>query len=536
MRALLPFPACCLVALTAVGASVAQDPPSLRLSVFVVGSKDAPETKGMLDAVRGAGMAPRLVERAACAPEALRTADVVLVDWPAEDALGERLPLGPFERWDRPTVFVGTAGERFANRWGLPTATAMAAMPGPTRGPEMQERRPPDGAVTVVWRQGHLFHFPAPSAALRDGSERAWLMATLTQAARFVSDRPILRLGAPAGAELPVAERERRERVAAACLKLGLEAHDRASLMALPERLVGGDQATAARLLVDLLPGSKDASATRNTWSSWLGVHGAALVWDPLSFAWRLDRLAFGRGVASSACRDDARADGADRPADAVALAGKVVLHHGGRALADLATFSCWLGDVHYQWDRRGGWFRMENHADVPAGARATAWTVSVLDTAADEEVIWGGGPPPRPRVSARGDFRDLVERVFLPTLLLDPGTSLRRRAEDDADGLQALGVHLAGRCMDPTVEHVLLVEPATGAVVRTWRLVRGRASYTTSIAATTACGPLLLPTGQVDGMRNRPREFTIVDAKWNPELPPALATATERLAKPRGR
>lgn len=518
----------------------AQAVPTVRLTVQVVAAKDGPRTAALVEALRAAGMQIRLVDRETCAPELLRTADVVLVDWPATAAFGANVPLGPFERWDRPTILLGDAGERFAHAWGLPGASEMAAMPAEERGPEMQQLPKAAGGIDAAtarstWRQGNLFHVGgAEGDGVLPAEQIARLAPLIAHAARFVSDRPIVRRGAPHGAELPAAEQQRRQRIADACRTLGVVAKEPASLQALPSRLEGAERKTAAQLLVDLLPGSKDLDDTRATWQSWLRVHGDNLVWDAWSMTWRVDWLAYWRGVPTNACRGDARADGGERDPAAVALATKVVQHHGGRALADLATFSCWLGDVHYQWDRRRGYFRMESHAVIPAGARVTPWQVSVIDTAADEQVIWGGNG--RLRVSARSAYRELVERVFLPTMLLDPGVSLVRRPADDGDGLQALGVRLAGRGMDPTGEHVLLVEPSTGAIVRTWRLTRGRALITVSMGAATGVGPLLLPCEQTEQHRNGQRAFVIAEAKWNPELPADLATATERLSQPRAK
>ena len=518
----------------------AQAVPTVRLTIQVVGKAGTPRTKGLVEALRAAGMQPRLVDRESCAPQLLRTGDVVLVDWPATVPLGTDVPLGPFERWDRPTILLGDAGERFAHAWGLPSASEMAAMSAEERGPEMQQLPQPAEATDPAtarstWRQGNLFHFGGGDGdGVMPAEQIAKLVELIERAARFVSDRPIVRRGAPHGAELPTAEQQRRQRIADGCSTLGIVARDLASLKVLPSRLEGKERKTAAQLLVDLLPAGKDIDDTRGTWQSWLGVHGDNLVFDAWSMAWRVDWLAFWRHTPTSTCRGDARADGGGGDPAAVALATRVVQHHGGRALADLATFSCRRGEVHYQWDRRRGYFRMENHAVLPAGARGTPWQVSVIDTAADEEVLWGGNG--HIRVSARSAFRELVERVFLPTMLLDPGVSVVRRTADDADGLQALGVHLAGRGMDPTGEHVMLVEPTTGAIVRTWRLTRGRALFTVNMGEATGVGPLLLPCEQTELHRNRQRAFVIDEAKWNPELPADLATANHFLSQPRAK
>lgn len=69
------------------------------------------------------------VERNECAPEKVRSADVVVLDWSQQDGLMRWLqardeprhnPLGELARWDRPTVLIGSAGLNLAAAWGLP--------------------------------------------------------------------------------------------------------------------------------------------------------------------------------------------------------------------------------------------------------------------------------------------------------------------------------------------------------------------------------------------------------------------------------
>jgi hypothetical protein len=502
-------------------AIVADDAPGLRLDALL----------------REAGMRTRRVAVADCTPARLRFADVVLVDWPGEAPLGEALPLGALDRWDRPTVFVGTSGDRFASRWGLPTLRELAEPGGPARGPEVWTFTPPAGATTEVFRQGHLCHCPRPVAELlATAAERAWFAATVRHTARFATDRPILRHASANGAPLPPAEVVRRQRLDAAAQQLALDVTDRDVLLALADRLQGGDAHAAAALLDDLLPDGLEHERSRTNWRNWLRARREALVFDPLALVWRLDRLAFARGVPSAQLVGDARADGAEREPEAVALAVEVARHYGGRAFDDLATFTCWRGEVCYLWDRREGIFRMENHHVLRPGAFAMAWEVSVFDTAADRELIWGGGPPPRPRVSARADYREILTRLFLPALLLEPGTSLRRSREGDTAGLQRLVVRLAQRGADPKQALHLLVDPDTGAIasVESWLGDRNQATW--MLEATTACGPLLLPTGWSDEQRRRRVRFAIDEATWNPVLPAGLATAAERLTRPRDR
>ncbi|MBL8755108.1 MAG: hypothetical protein JNK15_17525 [Planctomycetes bacterium] len=518
-----------------VGLAAAQQAAvARRLNVWLVGDEQSARSQALLATLRGAGLQVRVLHRADCTPEALRTAHVVVVDWPATDPLGPRLPLGPYERWDRPTVFVGSCGARFAESWGLPTPTTMAAMAAADRGPEMQAFPPTAPARSVVWRQGNLVHFDDDPAEPLAESERAWFVQTVLAATTFVSDRPIFAHGVPAGAEPSPTERERRQRVYAGMPRDPTPAQAAEALRQAIERLDGPEAKVAEAWLVDAVPGSQPLGTSRNNWRNWFRSRLAALVWDPLSVRWRVDELAFWRQVESSGLRGDARAEGAPEDAAAAALAAKVVQRHGGAAFGDLKTFSCWLGERFCQWDRRAGVLRVENFAEIPAGNLATPWEVAVFDTTADADLVRGGGPEPRPFVSARGTYRELVEQLFLPVLLLEPGVTVRRAPDEDTDGKQALHVRLMLRGMDPKALHVLFVDPATGAVDFHHRVVGARVQRGFRIDATAACGPLLLPAeARIEQGRNR-RPITFAEAKWNPELPADLATATGRRATPR--
>ncbi|MEO6597499.1 MAG: hypothetical protein ABIP94_22370 [Planctomycetota bacterium] len=96
-------------------------------------------------------------------------------------------------------------------------------------------------------------------------------------------------------------------------------------------------------MLVDLLCEGPDAQTTKDDWAFGLKRRDDALCWDALSQLWRVDPVALGFGKPSPR-----GADGAEREPAAVALAAKVVQHYGGRALANLQNFSCWLGQQHY--------------------------------------------------------------------------------------------------------------------------------------------------------------------------------------------
>lgn len=367
-------------------------------------------------------------------------------------------------------------------------------------------------------------------------AEPAWLVQTVRHAARFVTDHPIVRHPAPNGAPWPAAEMARRQRIEAAAGTLALDPTDLNVLLRLPDRLDGEHAELAATLLQDLVADAPDRDTTRRHWHNWLKPRLGAMVFDPLSWRWRLDPVAHWRGKATTALFGDGRADGGERHADAVALATQVVQRYGGRAFDDLSTFTCWQGELCLLWDRRGGWFRVENHGELPAGARATPWTVTVFDTAADTEVIWGGGPAPRPRVSGRGFFRDLVVRAFLPALLLDPGTSLHRDHAADSQGRQVLVVGLAVRGLDPRLRYRLTVDPATGTIERLEEERDGRVRTAWLPEATTPCGPMQLPTAWVTDHARRRTTFAIEAPTWNAVLPAGLESATELLTEPRER
>ncbi len=430
-----------LVAGCLCAAAIGQDrtrPDPFAPFAIVVG--DGPRAEALDTIVRDAGMRRRRIASADCTPTALRLADLVVIDWPDAAELGDSLPLGELDRWDRPTVFIGTSGERFARSWGLPGPGEMERMPADGLGPEMQRRLPPDGAATVVWRQGHLFHFACDVSPVDFASaERAWFQFVIREAMTFVTDRPILRHAPANGVPLPAAERERRQRIDATAALLQRNVTQRDGLAALPELLTGDRKVEAETLLQDLVVDGPGPETSRNNWRNWLKPRSDRLVWDGLSYLWRIDPLAHARGVPTLLLRGGVRADGGPRDPGAVALATKVAQHYGGRAFDDLTTFTCWQGDICYLWDRRGGWFRMENHGVLPAGARAVQWDLAVLDTAADRDVIWGGGPAPQPKVSARYAFRNLIVNAFLPAMLLEPGTSLHLRPDADSAEQRAL-------------------------------------------------------------------------------------------------
>lgn len=435
-----------------------------------------------------------------------------------------------------------------------------------------------------VWRQGNLLHFgfqSQPSKLNENG--RKLLLNGIDYIARFATDRPIVRVRTIFDAEGPAAPMLRLDQ----CLTPDCDVASLAALFSAPWReqierldpaaayafvrdripaLVRDDklfafsqlafdaainlQSTEAprkltalldaerggearELLHRLLPTGPEPDTTANNWRNWLGARQRYLVHDPRSLVFRLDPVAQWRRAESSGLRGPARADGdAEVDAEARELAAKVVAFHGGaRALDDLRTFSCRLEDVHYLWDRANGILRIENHGEVPVRTRTTPWQVIVFDAAADRDLIMGGGPAPRPRISGRGMYRQLVERIFLPLLLLERSTSLQLLPEG-GDGNHRLQVRIAGSGLDPHKTHVLIVEPNGKLVGYDYGPSAASRSNVMSINATTQVGPLQLPTTFANGGRVA-REHVYRGAEWNPRLPDRIIDAVELLLEP---
>lgn len=441
-----------------------------------------------------------------------------------------------------------------------------------------------------IWRQGHLLHFgfePSPSEYNETG--RKLLVNGIAYISRFLTDRPIVRsqsfvdnsglrppkhwlefmltspkfsrAGDLAGwfappwgeqiARLEMAEARAfvNERLPALCvegskftfdadaLQLGVDVQKPGVVRQLADmlRLAGmgpsGDEqaARARRLLGKLVADGPGPDTTANNWDYWVGSEGA-LCFDWHSHVWRLDPLAVRRAAKSADLRGPARADGdARRDPAATELAAKIVAHHGGaRAFDDLATFTCRFGEIRCCWDRHRGLFRLENTGTIPEDNRATPWQVVVFDTAADADVVRGGGPEPRPFVSGRSYYWELQDRLFLPLHLLEPGTSLRLLP--DSDGCRCLEVRPAGR--DPRYVYVLRVDPETGALrAMDWLRSQssGRATRFT-IEGLIEVGPLRLPGKFTRSLKGAPDVLEYVDAAWNPTLPDGVGTSKEML------
>ena len=122
------FPAITLVLALSIGAAAQDRSLNPALHVAFVGDLESARGKDFVEFLRAQFTRVDTVERATCSPEQLRTADVVVLDWPQEDGVmakhNRREPcknlLGERARWDRPTVLIGSAGLNLATEWALP--------------------------------------------------------------------------------------------------------------------------------------------------------------------------------------------------------------------------------------------------------------------------------------------------------------------------------------------------------------------------------------------------------------------------------
>lgn len=119
-----------VVAALLAGAPAAQDRAlNPDLHVTFVGELQAERGQDFVRFLREQFARVDTVERATCTPDKLRSADVVVLDWPQGEGVMHWLrhreqprhnPLGVLPRWDRPTVLIGSAGLNLATDWGLP--------------------------------------------------------------------------------------------------------------------------------------------------------------------------------------------------------------------------------------------------------------------------------------------------------------------------------------------------------------------------------------------------------------------------------
>jgi hypothetical protein len=113
------------LSLPAVGQDKTLNPP---LHVAFVGDVKTPRGADFVAFLREQFGRVDAIERATCTPDQLRTADVVVLDWPQDDGVMAKFnkkepcknPLGELPRWDRPTVLIGSAGLNLATEWSVP--------------------------------------------------------------------------------------------------------------------------------------------------------------------------------------------------------------------------------------------------------------------------------------------------------------------------------------------------------------------------------------------------------------------------------
>lgn len=496
--------------------------PALR--VAVVASSVSERAKAIVQGLRDVGVRVQRLTPDHCEPTAFWSTDVVIVDWPDGRKL-EPKNHGEFLRWHRPTLFFAESGSRFAAAWHLPTAKQLAGFPEAERGPAMQLMEFGKAGAMDVWRHGNLFYLPENLPEQLALGRFNQFVACVKRAARFVVDRPVVRFSA-------LGDVERRDRVVALAAELKVDLSSVEQLLALPARLRTKDTRKARELLVSCVEDGPGPHATIGTWGNWVRSRLEGMHWDALSQMWRVDELAHGRGVPSSDLLGDKRAGGANPDVEALVIAAKTVQHYGGRAFADLQTFSCWHGDLFYMWDRRRGYFRVECH--VTQFARATPWKASVMDSFTDKQLVWGNGGGGGPRIAAREMYRNMIVRTFLPLMLLDPGVGLRYLGNGSSAEEAVLSVRLAGRGLQFKSSHELTVSRVTGEVIRFRARNASGLQEVYELMESDACGPLIVPTKWRVQLGRRLRDYTIEDLSWNPDLPARTGSATERLTSPR--
>lgn len=122
------FPAIAVILALPIGAAAQDRSLNPALHVAFVGELESARGKDFVEFLRAQFPRVDTIERAKCSPEQLRTADVVVLDWPQEEGVMAKFHkkepckdlLGERARWDRPTVLIGSAGLNLATEWGLP--------------------------------------------------------------------------------------------------------------------------------------------------------------------------------------------------------------------------------------------------------------------------------------------------------------------------------------------------------------------------------------------------------------------------------
>lgn len=497
-----------MLCLTAVAPAQVAD-----LRVAVVGPTST-EAAVLLRAIEsGVGATVRAIPCDRVGRDSFWNVDVVVVDWPAAEDLPTEL-LGEFGRWPHATVLTHGCAARWADALGLPAPETLLRSRAGELGPAVERMKMGSAAVT---RHGNLLYLPKTIVV------EELLAAVVRRAAQFRLDHPVVRASDD--------DKRARIRELAAAVSLDVPALD---VSELAKQL--GEQPAWKKLVTELFPDGPGATVGSRGWRRWLKRNAKSLAFDAGRSEWRLDHLARRVGVASAEYRGSRRV--VVGPSDPVAarLAARVVARYGGDALRDLSTFSCWLGDRHVMWDRRRGYFRIENHTKVPPGRRATPWKVVVHDTHRDAELIWGGGPPPRPRISGRSTVRQLSQLAFLPLLLRRASATVQvREGESTADHVR-LEVKLAESHCDLTSVFVLDVEVPSASVVAIERYSGERLRERWELLEVTPCGPIQLPSRWRDVRSRRGREFVIASPAWNPDLPERLSDSKDYIAGPRSK
>lgn len=117
--------------LLALTMSSARPAEKYNLKVLYVGKADSPRAREYVQFLEMHFIRATSASREGFDPAAAADVDVVLLDWPQEPVIydarnpqgtgpaGVSVPLGARESWVKPTVLLGSAGERIAAPWKL---------------------------------------------------------------------------------------------------------------------------------------------------------------------------------------------------------------------------------------------------------------------------------------------------------------------------------------------------------------------------------------------------------------------------------
>ncbi|MFK7738993.1 MAG: hypothetical protein AB8H80_01625 [Planctomycetota bacterium] len=509
-----------------------QQPTEGVFDVALIAPLEAPRTKAMRAALRQAGVRVRPLAPDRAAREDWWSVDVLVVDLPADVAL----PATSLARWDRPTVFVGGCGARFAAAWGLPLPQQLATTYAKA-GPDIHRIVLAGDEAHGCWRQGQLFYLPAEAtgAAGKDTQSSvpqdapSGLGAIVRVAARFRTDRAMT-TACGVGEDAAEAERSRRARMHAAAAARGTKPSSLADLGLLVGR-INSERAQVEQELADLVPEGPSGEFARASWPWFVAANKRSLYWDGVGERWRVDLLARDLGIKSSDLLGGKRADGAGRDPFALALAKRVTSRHGAAALRDLRTFRCWYGTVCIEWDRVRGLLRLENHAPTPR-QQPLSWRMAVLDTAVGELRCFDSPAPPGSfdKKPVERMFQQFLALVVSPLLLMEPSTSLEAVDRDAADGDLALKVRFGMRGFDPRIHYIVRIHATRYDLLSIYEH-SSRSTRPRDLLRTVQCGPIKLPQAWRSNMTTW--GFEISNTEWNPTLPAGFATSIARLATP---